>query len=479
MWENGQILKQGQSSRFRKSPTTNSLPSHTPKTRDKDTGNGNSSKMGKFGGMDSVLDEIPMSVPSGEMDLSQDDDMMPWLNYPIDESLQHEYCSEFLPELSGVTVNELSAQNNLASIDKRSSCNMVYRDCHTDSVNDGVSLRHGDLSKVSSVGGGEATRPRNNSFPLYPWSSQQCQTSLPSLRSRVSDVTGNNMSNVMHHAVCGDSTRVASVADGFPSIKIQKKDPMPPSNNSNLMNFSHFSRPAALVKANLQNIGLMAASGLSSMERMASKEKGSAARCENPPESTLINSSSGLGKESSSHCQPVAVPLKVDLKPLGKKPVEESIATRQSEAVCQGDASKNDKSFNQVLGESATEGLRDGEKPIEPVVASSSVCSGNSVERASDDPTYSLKRKCRDTEESECQSEVSSSIGITSFQCLLLFLLYCCLHLPRKHYHVQDVEEESMGAKKAAPARGGLGSKRSRAAEVHNLSERVSNTIQD
>jgi phytochrome-interacting factor 3 len=57
--------------------------------------------MGKSGGMDSILDEIPMSVPSDEMDLSQDDDMTPWLNYPIDESLQHENCSDFLPELSG------------------------------------------------------------------------------------------------------------------------------------------------------------------------------------------------------------------------------------------------------------------------------------------------------------------------------------------------------------------------------------------
>lgn len=36
-----------------------------------------------------------------------------------------------------------------------------------------------------------------------------------------------------------------------------------------------------------------------------------------------------------------------------------------------------------------------------------------------------------------------------------------------------------MGAKKTAPARGGTSSKRSRAAEVHNLSERVSNTIPD
>jgi len=42
---------------------------------------------------------------------------------------------------------------------------------------------------------------------------------------------------------------------------------------------------------------------------------------------------------------------------------------------------------------------------------------------------------------------------------------------------VQDAEEESVGAKKPASARAGNGSKRGRAAEVHNLSERVGKNI--
>jgi len=41
---------------------------------------------------------------------------------------------------------------------------------------------------------------------------------------------------------------------------------------------------------------------------------------------------------------------------------------------------------------------------------------------------------------------------------------------------MKDAEEESAGVKKAAGGRGGAGSKRTRAAEVHNLSERVSKT---
>ncbi|PON75822.1 Basic helix-loop-helix transcription factor [Trema orientale] len=441
VWENGQITTQGQSSRTRKEPTCNSLPSHclpsyTPKSRDKDIGNGTSSKTGKFGTVDSVvLNEIPMSVPSDEVGLSHDDDMMPWLNYPIDGSLQHEYCPDFLPELSGVTVNDVSKSNNFASNDK-SSCNLLYRESNTNSVGYGASLEQRNGSKIGSVVGGDVVRPRTGSGQLYPSSSQECQTSFPSFRSRVVDSIVDNTSSAARHSVCSDSVRVPSDG-GFPSLKMQKKDPIPPSNSSNVINFSHFSRPAALVKANLQNIGTTTDSHVSSMERIPIKDKGSAANSNSPPKPVLIDSSNGLRKETGTHCQ--IMPTGNDLKPSEARPLEEPCAAKDSEAVCQEDGAKNDINFNQIPCESATRALPDGEKNMEPVVASSSVCSGNSVERASDDPTHVLKRKFRDTEDSECHSE--------------------------------DVEEESVGVKKTALPRG-AGSKRSRAAEVHNLSER-------
>ncbi|XP_015874809.1 transcription factor PIF3 isoform X2 [Ziziphus jujuba] len=442
VWENGQVTMQGQSSRAKKGPSCNSLPSHclpsyNLKTRDKDIGNGTISRTGKFGTVGSGLDEIPMSVPSAEMGLNQDDDMMPWLNYPIEESLQHDYCPDFLPELSGVTVNELSAADNFACVDRRSSCNQVYRDSNTNPVHGDGSLEQRNVSKVASVGGGEVSRPRPGSSQLCPSSSsQQCQTSFPSLRSRVSDIVGDNTSSVAHQAVCRDSPRVPSPG-GFPSKKMQKLDAVPPGSTPAIMNFSHFSRPAALVKANLQNIGATTGSALPSMHRVTNKEKGAAASSNNPPESAPNSSSVGLRKETSSPCQNVA--SNVDLKPSDAMPVEEPFAAKQSEAVCQEDASKNDTNSNQLFCESAVRGFPDGERTAEPVVASSSVCSGNSVERVSDDPTHLLKRKCRDTEDSECHSE--------------------------------DADEESVGVKKIAAARAS-GSKRSRAAEVHNLSER-------
>ncbi|TXG48948.1 hypothetical protein EZV62_024823 [Acer yangbiense] len=437
--ENGQILMQGQSSRTRKTPTFNNfqshcLPSHTAKTRDKYIGNGTNIKMGKFGTMDAMLNEIPMSVPSGGMGLNQDDDMVPWLNYPIDESLQSEYCSEFLPELPGVTANDLSSQNNFASFGKRSSGNQFNRGFNS-VHNDHLSLEQGNGSKISSVGDGDAARHKSS---MYPSSLQDSQTSFPNHRSRISDINGNTMKNSTHHSVFGDSTPTS--AGNFPGLKMQKQDPKMPSNNSGLMNFSHFSRPAALVKANLQSIGLMMpGTNFSRTEKMGTKDKGSVASNSNRVDSPLIDLSSGLRKETSSHCQPVVVPSKADVKPLESKPSEELSASKLPRDICDEEAFKNDKSANQIPDESTNKGMPDGEKTIEPVVASS-VCSGNSVERASDDPTHNLKRKHQDTEDSEYPSE--------------------------------DVEEESVGAKKAVLARVGSGSKRSRAAEVHNLSER-------
>lgn len=439
VWENGQILMQGQSSRPRKT-TTNSnnitsyeLPSHTFKSRDKDIGNGNNSKTGKFGTMDSILNDFPIS--SGEMGMNQDDDMVPWLNYAIDDdSLHQDYCSDFLTGLSGVTTgNELSTtQNSFASIEKRSGFNQTVKDSHSFSVSNGVSSeQQANASKVA----GEVTRPKTSQ--LYPLSSQQCQTSVPSsYKSRISDVTSNGSSNASHHAVSEDLTRIQASPGGYPNMKLQKQDPGLPTSSSRFMNFSHFSRPAAVIKANLHSIGAVAAPNLPNAERMGCKDKGSVvASCANPAESIHLDSSNSLQKGIGSSSQPIMVPINADTKSTMAELVDEPLPAEQSGDTCHADAPKN-----LTVGSKDFKGKPDGEKTIEPALAASSVCSANSVDLTSNDPTNNLKRKSLDTEESDCPSE--------------------------------DAEEESVGAKKAGPTRGGTGSKRSRAAEVHNLSER-------
>ncbi|KAL5582758.1 hypothetical protein UlMin_015200 [Ulmus minor] len=422
VWENGQISTQGQSSRIRKDPICNNLvsqclPSYTPRTRDKDVGNGSIVRTG-------ILNEIPMSLPNDEVGFNHDDNMMSWLNYPVDGSLQHEY-PDFLPELSGVTVHEISRSHNFASNNKSSS-NQPFRYSNTNSVGYGASLEQKNTSRVTSVGGCDVTRPRTGTSHLYPSSSQQCQTSFPSFRSRVMDINGNNSSSAAHPS-CDSPHHLPAGGS---------QDPIPPSNSSNVVNFSHFSRPAALMKANLQNIGGMTSSAVPTMERVPVKEKGPTANGNNPPKLSLIESSNGLRKETIPDCQ--IVTSGVELKPVEARPLEEPSVPKETEAVNQEDASKHDIDSNRNVCESATGGLQNGQRNMDPVVASS-VCSGNSVERTSDDPSHVLKRKFHDNEESECHSD--------------------------------DVEEESVGAKRTAPSRP-MGSKRSRAAEVHNLSER-------
>lgn len=448
VWENGQISTQGQSSRARKSPTCRSLPSqclpsHSPKgSRDKDLGGyGTNTRMGKFGDFDSGLNEIPMSVPSHEMHLSQDEDMMPWLDYTMDGSLQHEYSSDFLHELSGVTENDLPPSNNFALMDKRTNGNQVFRDSHKNSANYVAGSEHGIVSKGSSAGEVETARPKANTNQLYPPSSHQCHTSFVSVRSKASDITQNNTNNATQHAPRGEITQIPSSSSDFASLQMQKQDPIMPSNGSTIMNFSHFARPAAIMRANLQNVGLKSDLSSARPDSMGNKNKGAATTSSNPPESKRVDSRGECSKEPTKHCQQVVEQSKTDLKLLEPKSLEQNaVASEHLDLACKESAIKNDQTSNQVLGESGSKGQTAAEKSMEPAVASSSVCSGNGAERGSDEPNQNLKRKSRDTEDSECHSE--------------------------------DVEEDSVGIKKAAAGRGGTGTKRSRAAEVHNLSER-------
>ncbi|TKY61609.1 Transcription factor PIF3 [Spatholobus suberectus] len=384
VWEKGQISVQGQSSRARKSPNCRSLPSHSPREElGYANNNATNTSMGKYGNL------------GAELDLSEEEEedmVMPWLNYGMDGPLQHGYGSDFFHELSGVTMNmnELSASNNFSLLDRRNNCNKVFRDTH----------KH---------------------------------TSFASVRSKVADLAENNANSATQH----ETTQIPpSASSGFSSLKMERQGPVMSCNSSTMMNFSHFAKPAAIVKANLQNIGLTSRSG-----RVGIKKKGAAATVSNPVESRKVELSGECPKNSATQSHQVLEPSKVVWKPLEPKPLEQDgAASTKCDPSCKEDVSRIDQTSNQVVGEkSGNKGQEAVERSVEPAVVSSSVCSGNGAERGSDDPNQNLKRKSRDTEDFECQSE--------------------------------DVEEESVGVKKEVPARH-VGSKRSRSAEVHNLSER-------
>ncbi|XP_040960695.1 transcription factor PIF3 isoform X6 [Gossypium hirsutum] len=400
---------QGQSSVARKVPACNSLQSHSFKIRDKYIGNGgNSSKMGKFGVVDAVSSEVPMSAPS------HDDDVVPWLKYSENE------CSDMFPGLSGLTTNKIPTDGSLASFNQR---RQSISDSFTVSLNAAADFKQGKLAKVPKPADDEA-RLRSGTSE----SPQLCQVSSSYLRSRNLESIGNNSS----HAFFRDTMGVQPSDETLRGVKMQKQDPVAPCNNTVLMNFSHFSRPAALVKASLQNIGAMA--------RIESKETGFAASTRGPVDSKAIDSNIKLQRENFLHCHSTIVPMKTDIKQSEAKSLDEPVAAEPNDAICEEYVLKSDKISSQVIDENASKCLPESGKAVESVLAAS-VCCENSVERASDDPVvHNLKRKNHDNEEFECPSE--------------------------------DAEEEPVGVKKAVPTRGVKGFKRSRAAEVHNLSER-------
>ncbi|KAG8369012.1 hypothetical protein BUALT_Bualt15G0106000 [Buddleja alternifolia] len=376
VWENGQIMMQGHLSRVTTNPTRQSLPSETPRFRE-----------AKFGRVESILNDISPIVPSNDLDINQDDEMAPWLSYPIDVSLPQDYCSQLLPEISGVTgLTPNSARNSFVSPEKRSRCDQSVSNLH-----DGGNSLKGSSSRARA---------------LCSWGSP----SDPSLRSGISDIISNNTSNLFGSSAQG--------RDMVNDLKMERPNIGLSVNNTNFLNFSTFSKPSTLVKANPTNPDAIHASVASGVERIEVKEKGSS----NIERLNITQKDVDFNANSR---QAVA-----------KAPKESCLPERIENLT----SMKNDKPLILSNTGSSTKGVPDGERTVEPMVASSSVGSGNSADRVSCEQTHNSKRKFLDLEDSECRSD--------------------------------DIATESVGVKKPTSGRGGGGSKRTRAAEVHNLSER-------
>ncbi|KAI6695465.1 hypothetical protein NL676_023175 [Syzygium grande] len=414
-WENGQVVLQGQSSRAKRSPFSNNLPSNGSKPREGASGDDTRPKSGKFRNLENGLSEFPVTEPSSEIGLRLEDDMVPWLSFPVTGSLQNDYCSDFLPELTGVAVNETSPGNDFGAIDKSSS--QIYRESH--GIDNGVhSQGQPNASKFSSSAAGETVIDRTNSSQLCYLLNQQCLSPLTCFRSRALD----NVST-------STSTRLPTSAVVCSTVKVQRQDLGHSSKSSGFTNSHSFSRPASLYRINnAESSDQTAGFVLLSANRSVSKEEASSIDNCTLSGSNFAVSSDGVQKQR-----------KIDSsKPFDRKKFGQHFSVGHSEAICLENTSKNAKLSCQNYQASICKGSTEGEKTTELVGGSSSVCSGSSVERVLDDPQCNLKRKFHETDESDGPSE--------------------------------DVEEDPTHKKKQNPAQGT--SKSSRAAEVHNLSER-------
>ncbi|CAN4108301.1 unnamed protein product [Withania somnifera] len=389
-WQNGQIVMQGQSSSAKKSPGPNNLPSTAAGGRDKYTGNSSTSKIGKFGLMDSMLNDMPLSVPTGELDLIQEDEGVPWLGYSADESMQQDYCSQLLPEISGVTTNEQSGQSVFGLINRRGDSDKMIGDSHSVPVHNAANFERRNTSKVS---------PSSRFSTLSSLASLKGHAPIPTLESGVSDIFGSKNRNTPMSVLRGSGQSQAAAGD-VKGNKIQKQNI--PGNRSNLLNFSHFSRPVA----KLQNItGSSNVSGSSILEAKGKKGGEKVATGENHVSAAAAENHLTSKKENVLPHPANVISSQLESKASGAKFHDRSCHVDQSDNVFRDCSSNNDNSHGQFTGTKATKDIADGDRNVEHGVACSSVCSGSSAERGSSDLPLNLKRKARDNEESECRSE--------------------------------------------------------------------------
>jgi len=460
LWENGQVVNK---------VVKRSLPTQLSKTLQNDDAvlPGKPSPVGK----DNTLESVVHDMSAANASSIHEDVMDSWLHYPLDDSLEKEYCSDFFVGMPSTNVHmlrdSLAGQMNNVPSEKVSNLH-VQKESSLSSESNSVPWTGVFVGMVNTTNAAGAIKTGKESPPksissdkamalgagrasgIIPQSGTdtfakvRTTTQLPVSKWHT-DVQGSSSSKDDQPPCKKSATQVSVSPLSMPPPKMQATDLASMKlGRSKLVNFSHFSRPAAAMKANLQSIG--SASGLSTtgiQNRLDKIRMDGNATAEpsiiesNSTGMTTIGSSSGANSRAQDNgsCQTCQNP------PLGKnldvatcsEDVTDSSAKASEQVVCQNsDAGRS-------LASCGTEKCGDAGDGPEPTITSSSGGSGNSAGRAGKEATNTSKRKGRDLEDSECQSE--------------------------------DVEYESADTKKQAPSRTTT-SKRSRAAEVHNLSER-------
>ncbi|KAI4324855.1 hypothetical protein MLD38_030306 [Melastoma candidum] len=329
LWQNGQVVLQSQNNRKPSSPSRSDAAARQP-----------------------CRSQDPSARPEGSLgvNLIQDDEMVSWIHYPVEDSFQKEFCSHFFGELP--TLNPMDVDGTLKQADHEKP-----------------------VSFNSFVGGSQLLHSRTVAAPEVPVGQ------LPPPRFQVPDPARPACNNV---------------SQGVPG---------------KIVNFSQLALP---FKSEARPLNFQIGQQGSGVITRADAREGSvmtvgSSRCGS---NQILNDRPDLSRASSN-----------------------GVGT--AGCISTGIVKEDDC---YMLSMSQTEGRKT--ETLEPTVTSSSGGSGSSfgaTTKQGPDSSMSHKRKGREGEESECQSEA--------------------------------VEIEMANGKKPMQRSGGS-TRRSRAAEVHNLSER-------
>ncbi|KAG6494894.1 hypothetical protein ZIOFF_042677 [Zingiber officinale] len=417
LWENGQIVIQSQTSRAPKS----SFPStafcygtvQAKQTREKDP---------KFSQSRSDGHDYCTTKHSANRGVNtQEDDTVPWISFPVEEVLtsetlqpQNDYCAEFLNEFLAFDMDPLSAPKcSIAATGQSDKFSQeVRRSNNTDRSHATKAPRWNWAS-----GRMKATHPQQN------------HASALNSKSTVVDSCGSAI-DVAQKLHCRDVMDRRLQNQGLKSSKQLQQPTI-----SGLMNFSHFARPAALAKVTHQS-----AVGWKRIDK-ASPPPNS-----NPVRLTPIKSVSSTKDANKVSGQSGSDPHKLvlgsameDLQ--GGGSVELSNKIRTEDALRKTIQNCTKMPDNLPSSNVATSMVLCGHDIEAPEAALPYMCSVKITGTASNEPKHGEKRK-------ECDEE---ELGYLS--------------------HSEDLQEKSADIRKP-PNGSNAQTKRSHAAEVHNLSER-------
>ncbi|XP_042404524.1 transcription factor PIF3-like [Zingiber officinale] len=417
LWENGQIVIQSQSSRAPKS----SFPStafcygtvQAKPTREIDP---------KFSQSRSDGHDYCTTKHSANRGVNtQEDDTVPWISFPVEEVLtsetlqpQNDYCAEFLNEFLAFDMDPLSAPK----------CSIAATG-QTDKFSQ-------EVRRSNNTDRSHATKA-----PRWNWASgrmkathpQQNHASALNSKSTVVDSCGSGI-DVAQKLHCRDVMDRRLQNQGLKSSKQLQQPTI-----SGLMNFSHFARPAALAKVTHQS-----AVGWKRIDKASPPPNSNPVRL-TPIES--VSSTKDANKVSGqSGSDPHKLVLDSAMEDLqGGGSVELSNKIRAEDALRKTIQNCTKMPDNLPSSNVSTSMVLCGHDIEAPEAALPYMCSVKITGTASNEPKHGEKRKECDEEELEYLS------------------------------HSEDLQEKSADIRKP-PNGSNAQTKRSHAAEVHNLSER-------
>lgn len=363
----------------------------------------------------------------------QEDEMVCWLQYPLDEHLERDYCSEFFGELPNSNISNMqlmkdsfAGQNQVAGRNNR----------NPGPVNVGSNSRMSSADAAMAMGAGRAAG-------LLPQTGVEVFTKVRTTLQPYGGKWSPNQNNAGKTLGAMTSTLAPSPSRSPPMSGNLSTPMLPPKSQglsfqpprtSGPMNFSHFSRPAAVMKANLQCLGMSHVApphGSGTNVRLKSQPysgkppvDASTSTGSSIAESTTTRQRSGAFRKDTE-CQVEGSEAQQSLGTESSWPsMQNSLSGKDTDAVnssvdgvdCDskpGIADVDNCRNSSITGSGGlgtekhqSQGAEVQEAP-EPTITSSSGGSGNSADRGKE-AASSGKRRTREGEESECQSEVSN-----------------------------------------------------------------------